>query len=99
MGVCVAVAITIVAWKTMGVRVVSHVKVTFLYLSLQRLPLFFPHLWSCIDISDILPTVPIPQTDVSGFSYTNDAFDFICALDEAATEQKGSHPYIELTEA
>ena len=33
----------------------------------------------------------------SGFSYTDsDAFDFICALDEAAPEHKGSHPYIEL---
>ena len=49
-----------------------------------------------MDMSNILPTVPIPQTDVSGFSYTDDAFDFIYALDEAAAEQKGSYPYIEL---
>lgn len=47
-------------------------------------------------VPDILPTVPIPPTDISGFSYTDDAFDYVCALDEAATEQKGSYPYIEL---
>lgn len=47
-------------------------------------------------LPDILPTVPIPQTDISGFSYTDDAFDYICDLDEAAAEEKGSRRYLEL---
>ncbi|KIK04860.1 hypothetical protein K443DRAFT_675638 [Laccaria amethystina LaAM-08-1] len=68
---------------------------------LRHLATQHPIFWSRKDLSligvpDILPTVPIPPTDISGYSYTDDAFGYICALDEAAAEQKGSHPYIEL---
>lgn len=68
---------------------------------LRNLATQHPIFWSRKDVTlmgipDILPTVPIPQTDISGFSYTDDAFDYICDLDEAAAEEKGSRRYLEL---
>jgi hypothetical protein len=138
MGVCVAVDITMVTWRTIGVYASS---VTFrsrscrLYFNTLAISSFFaaislrlssnemptnnnqdnlyvdnllrhlatqhPIFWSRKDLSlmgipDILPTVPIPPTDISGLSFTEEAFEDVRVLDEAAAEKKRPHPYSEL---
>jgi hypothetical protein len=70
--------------------------------SLRHLATQHPIFWSPKDLSlmgvpDVLPTVPIPPTDISGFSYANEEFDSVIGFDDHIAELKEeSQPYRQL---
>ena len=61
--------------------------------SLRHLATQHPIFWSPKDlslmgVSEVLPIVPIPPTDISGFSYTNEEFDSVIGFDDRIAELK-----------
>ena len=70
--------------------------------SLRHLAAQHPIFWSPKDLSlmgvpEVLPIVPIPPTDISGFSYTNEEFDSVIGFDDRIAELKEeSQPYRQL---